>query len=490
MKFAWRTASFRGRNGGRSGTAKMEIEKYWRRIIDTMHDALMIIGKDGDILSVNRSFEEMTGFSSAEVAGKPCTMLKCDACEKAINSEGGGWCKLFEAGHEEIRRCRCHILKKDGTWLPALKNASVLYDEDGTILGAVETLTDTSEIDRLDRRVAFLSRQLDETDGYCGLIGRSDAMKNVFGIVEKAADSDAPVVVYGETGTGKELVARAIHERGARRTGPYVQVNCAALNESLLESELFGHIKGSFTGAYRDRKGRFESADGGTLFLDEIGDIPSSIQVKLLRALETQRFERVGEDRTVSVNVRIVTATNKNLVELISRNQFREDLYFRINVLPIRLPPLRERKDDIPLLVNTFVHRLRERSGKRIEGVKREALDTLMDYPWPGNVRELKSVLEYAFTVADRNLIDCGHFPPDIGGCAGRAATMRASSKPTDEKDAKERRELIDALERAGGNRTAAAAILGVSRVTVWNRMRKYGINLKTELDDPFRSPK
>jgi two-component system, NtrC family, response regulator HydG len=470
----------------------MEIDSYWRRIINTMNDALMIIGKGGDILSVNRSFEEMTGYSSAEVAGKSCTMLKCDACEKAINNDGDGWCKLFDAEREgTIRRCRCHIVRKDGTWLPALKNASVLYDEDGSVLGAVETLTDISEIDRLDRKVAFLSRQLDETDGYCGLIGRSDAMRNVFGIVEKAADSDAPVVVYGETGTGKELVARAIHERGARRAGPYVQVNCAALNESLLESELFGHIKGSFTGAYRDRKGRFETANGGTLFLDEIGDIPFSIQVKLLRALETKRFERVGEDHPVSVNVRIVTATNRNLVELISQNKFREDLYFRINVLPIRLPPLRERKDDIPLLVNTFVHRLKERSGKRIDGVRREALDMLMNYPWPGNVRELKSVLEYAFTVADQNLIGRGHFPPDISGSAGGASTGRASSpkdckdpkNPKDPNDAKERRELIDALEQAGGNRTMAASILGVSRVTVWNRMRKHGINLKTELD-------
>ena len=343
-----------------------DINRHWERVINTMNEALMIISKEGRILSVNLSFEEMTGYSATEVTGRPCTVLACQACEMAINNQGGGWCKLFEPDQSEMRRCRCTIKKKDGTFLPALKNASVLRDENGALLGAVETLTDLSELDRLDRKVEILSRQLDDDSGFGGIIGNSDQMKAVFAIIEKAAQSDAPIILFGESGTGKELVAKAIHDRGKRSDGPYVQLNCAALNEALLESELFGHVKGSFTGAFRDRAGRFEAANGGDLFLDEIGDIPLSIQIKLLRVLETRQFERVGENTPISVDVRIITATNRNLLELIDQKRFREDLYFRINVIPIHLPPVRKRKEDIPLLVNTFINRLEIRTGKKI----------------------------------------------------------------------------------------------------------------------------
>ncbi len=466
---------------------KIEINKYWGRVINTMNDALLIISKEGTILSTNRSFEEMTGYSAAEVMGKPCTLLRCDACEQTLcNSVGKYWCKLFEPTHEDIRRCRCQIAKKDGTYLTVYKNASVLYDEDGTLLGAVETLSDISEIDRLDKKVEFLTQQLDDSNGYCGIIGQSDEMRKVFNIIEKAAQSDAPVIIFGETGTGKELVARAIHERSNRKDRPYVQVNCAALNESLLESELFGHIRGAFTGAYRDRKGRFETANSGSLFLDEIGDIPLPVQTKLLRVLESKQFERVGDDHPVSVDVRIITATNKHLSDLISQNQFREDLYFRINVLPIHLPPLKKRRDDIPLLVNTFVHRIRSRSGKDISGMERDSLHSLMNYSWPGNIRELKSTLEYAFTLADHGPIRCEHLPPHVLENTDVFAEKKASPGT---KAAMEKAELTEALKTAGGNQTQAARILGVNRVTVWNRMRKYGINLKKELRSSDASP-
>jgi len=459
---------------------KIEINKYWGRVIDTMNEALMIISKEGIILAANRSFEEMSGYTAAEATGKPCTMLKCDACEKAISKDSKSYCRLFEQPQDDIRRCRCKILKKDGTYMPALKNASVLYDEDGTILGAVETLTDISEVDRLDKRVAFLRQQLDETDGYCGIIGRSSEMRRIFEVIEKAAQSDAPVIIQGESGTGKELVARAIHERGGRKNAPYVQVNCAALNESLLESELFGHVKGSFTGAFKDRKGRFESAHGGDLFLDEIGDSPLSIQIKLLRVLETKQFERVGDNDPISVDVRIITATNKNLIQLISQNRFREDLYFRINVLPIFLPPLRKRKDDIPLLVETFMHRLTSKTGKNISGVHREALSAMMNYPWPGNIRELYSAMQYAFTIAENGSIECRHLPPQF--CKNSASMVQRQSY-AGAKEAKEKQDLISALKETGGNQTHAADILGVNRVTVWNRMRKYGIDIKKDIN-------
>jgi two-component system response regulator HydG len=394
-----------------NGMQGKNIDRHWDRVINTITEGLLIISKEGRILTVNRAFEEMTGYSANEVSGRPCTLLECDVCGMAINSQGKEWCKLFEPDQSEMRRCRCTIKKKDGTFLPALKNASVLRDEDGEVLGAVETLTDLSEIDRLDRKVEILSRQLDETSSFAGIIGNSNEMKAIYDIIEKAAISDAPIIIFGESGTGKELVAKAIHERGKRFAGPYVQLNCAALNEALLESELFGHVRGSFTGAFRDRTGRFEAANGGDLFLDEIGDIPLSIQIKLLRVLETCRFERVGENKSVSVDVRIITATNRNLVELIDQKRFREDLYFRINVIPIHLPPLRKRKDDIPLLVNTFMSRLELRTGKPIRGLTRKALNAFVDYRWPGNIREMKNVLEYAFTVADMEGDDLKIYP-------------------------------------------------------------------------------
>jgi PAS domain S-box-containing protein len=458
---------------------RIVADKYWRRVVDTMNEALLIISNEGIILSVNRAFEEMTGYDAGEAVGQRCTLLECSACELYINGNNAGWCKLFDPKFGSVRRCRCEIVKKDGSMLPALKNASVLYDDEGKQMGAVETLADISEIDRLDRKVELLTQQLDEADGYCGLIGLSNEMQKVYGIIEKAALSDAPVIIFGESGTGKELVARAIHERGYRKEGPYVQVNCAALNESLLESELFGHVKGSFTGAFRDRKGRFQSAHHGDLFLDEIGDVPLSIQIKLLRVLETQRFEHVGDDKSISVNVRIITATNKNLVELISQNKFREDLYFRINVLPIQLPPLRHRTEDIPLLVETFMRRLNDRTHKNIKGIRREAMNALLDYHWPGNVRELKSVLHYAFTIAESGPIDCGHLPPQL---MMHAQCREKTESSLSVKDTKERQSLLEALKAAGGNQTKAATLLGVNRVTVWNRMRKYSINIKRDV--------
>jgi two-component system, NtrC family, response regulator HydG len=454
----------------------MQLLPHWFRIINTMNEGLMIVGTDGKIIMVNQAFETLTGFSESELLGKPCTILHCDACGRILG-KGASWCALFENPPDPVKRCRCTILRKDGTGLPALKNASVLRDEAGKIMGAVETITDLTEVDRLDREVAQLSRQLEEF-GFYGIIGESPVMQKVFDLLQRAAASEAPMIIYGESGTGKELVARAAHELGRRKEKPFVQLNCAALNESLLESELFGHTKGSFTGAYQHTIGRFEAANGGDLFLDEIGDVPLSVQVKLLRVLESKQFERVGDHRPISVDVRVITATNKDLSEMIEQKKFRDDLFFRINVIPIHLPPLRERREDIPLLVDAFIRQLRERTSKNLTGLSKRVLDHFMEYPWPGNVRELKSTLEYAFVVAEKGLIDEEHLPPQV---LQTKRSVRDKLQPVSEENRDLKTELIDALQRSGGNQTLAAQLLGVQRITVWRRMKKYGMASKPQ---------
>ena len=456
----------------------------WKQIIGTMNDVLMVIALDGTVVMVNQAFETYTGYSKDEVIGQPCTILECDACELTLNpGKSEPWCALFNPGHEGIKRCRCNVRKKDGTYMPAFKNASVLRDDEGAAVGSVETLTDISELDRLDREVELLSRQLDQEEGFYGIIGKSVAMQRVFDVIQKTAKSDAPAIIYGESGTGKELVARAIHMIGGRRDKPYVQLNCAALNESLLESELFGHTKGAFTGALRHRVGRFEVANGGDIFLDEVGDIPLSIQVKLLRVIETKRFERVGDHQPIHVDVRIITATNKDLEEMLQSNLFREDLFYRINVLPIYLPPLRDRQEDIPILVNYFIRKMQRKTHKKISGLTKGAMETIMAYYWPGNIRELKSALEYAFVIAERGAIDIDHLPPKIlkenlrSMVDGRKSVRSIRQGEDSKKEA-----LMEALRISRGNKSEAARILGVNRVTVWNRMKKYGIDLRKVL--------
>jgi two-component system response regulator HydG len=306
------------------------------------------------------------------------------------------------------------------------------------------------------------------------MIGTSAAMQRVFELIANAARSDAPVIIYGESGTGKEMVARAIHEVGSRYDKPYVKVNCAALNESLLESELFGHVKGAYTGAHRSRVGRFEAARGGDIFLDEIGDMPLSTQVKLLRVLEEKVVERVGDNHPVSIDVRIISATNRNLPQLVDEGAFREDFFYRINVIPIHVPPLRERAEDIPLLARSIFNRILLKSGKKIDGIAKCAMDALIAYNWPGNVRELKSAFEFAFVSCSGGMITEDHLPPRIVVTPGAGRPSGAVSMTSIE-DVKRRR-LTDALAQTGGNKSEAARLLGISRTSVWKQMKKYGI--------------
>ncbi len=459
-----------------------EINIFWKKIVDTINDGLMFIGPEGTILMVNKAFETLTGYTSKQAIGMSCDMLGCDACEQTLQTgKESVWCKLFEAGQEDMKKCRCLVKCKDGSFLPVLKNASILWDENKTALGVVETLTDISELTKMDEKIHLLSRQCDRDADFLGMVGKSPEMQNVFEMIRKAAESNAPVIILGESGTGKELVANAIHLCGARKQGPFIQLNCAALNESVLESELFGHAKGAFTGAYSNRIGRFEAANQGDFFLDEIGDIPVSIQTKLLRVIESGQFERVGDISSIKVDVRIITATNRDLEALIENKEFRQDLLFRINVIPIHLPPLRDRKEDIPLLISSFIRRLNIKTGKTITGVSHDAMEAFMEYHWPGNIRELKNAMEYSFVTSEGPTIQPDHLPKKINTpkeiffSPVNAVTNQAVLPD-------EKAQLIQALKQTNGNQSKAAKLLDINRVTVWNRMKKYGIDLKKVL--------
>lgn len=456
-----------------------EINVFWKKIVNTINDGLMLIGPDGSILMVNKAFETLTGYTTKEAMGMSCEMLGCDACEQTLQTgKNAAWCKLFDENQQDMKKCRCLVKCKDGNFLPVLKNASILRDEHQEVIGVVETLTDISELTKLDEKIHLLSRQYDRENDFLGLVGRSTKMQNVFDMIRKAAQSNAPVIILGESGTGKELVANAIHLCGARKKGPYIQLNCAALNEAVLESELFGHAKGAFTGAHSNRIGRFEAANNGDFFLDEIGDMPLSLQTKLLRVLESGRFERVGDISPIKVDVRIITATNRNLEELIEKNEFRQDLLYRINVIPIYLPSLRERKEDIPILVNSFIGRLNMKTGKKINGLAPDAMETIMDYHWPGNIRELKNAMEYSFVTTDGPLIQIAHLPKKMNTTQITPQSLMLQSAE-DGIGHDEKSQLINALKQTNGNQTKAARILNINRVTVWNRMKKYGIDLK-----------
>ncbi|MGA3115442.1 MAG: sigma 54-interacting transcriptional regulator [Syntrophobacteraceae bacterium] len=445
--------------------------KYLKEILNPMNDGLLLVSPDGIILMANHAMEDISGYSREEMVGQHCSIFHSEICQ---NCQGEGHqCQLFDGGF--IRKELSSLVRKDGSYVHVLKNAALLKDDDGTTLGAVVIVADISEIEERDQKIERLSKLLESNTHFQGMVGKSEVMQRVFEVIRKAAQSEAPVIIYGETGTGKELVAHAIHNLGPRRDKPYIQLNCAALNEGLLESEMFGHVKGAFTGAHMNRQGRFEAANGGDIFLDEIGDIPLSIQIKLLRILETKQFERVGDYRPIKTDVRIITATNRDLDQLITEGKFREDFFFRINVVPISLPPLRDRTDDIPLLVEHFIRQLQQRSGKEIFGAAPETMDFFMNYRWPGNARELRGALEYAFVVAEGGQILLKHLPVRMirpGGRREISATNHLSEKEA----------LADALIKCGGNQTRAAAMLGVNRVTVWHRIKKYGIDPRNPL--------
>jgi PAS domain S-box-containing protein len=432
---------------------------------------------------MNKAAERLTGYRKNELLGKSCKVLTCNGCKVFSGPTAQHWCSLFAQG--KIRARRCLITNKNGDPIHVIKHASLLRNESGEVIGAVETLTDISTLVQQEHEIASLRRTLYDQEGFHGIIGKSQPMEMLFRLIENAAQSEAPVAIYGESGVGKELVAKALHASGPRREKPFVRVSCAALNENLLESELFGHVKGAFTGAHRTRVGRFEAANGGDLFLDEVGDIPLGTQVKLLRVLEEKEIERVGDHKPVRVDVRIISATNKDLEALIGKGTFREDLFYRISAIPIRVPPLRERTGDIPVLAQAFCERISLKGSKVITTISPEAMHILQAYAWPGNVRELQNTMEHAFVLCQGNAIQPEHLPFKILSPSPKVEDGEAPS-PTrllapavTEKTASEKDRLLEALARAAGRQAKAAEILGISRVTLWKRMKKHGVSAK-----------
>ncbi len=431
-------------------------------IINSIADGVFTLSPDMAVTSFNKSAERITGYSAEDVLGSSCkSVFRSKGCDEICPVR-----RMLLTG-KPLTGVEMEITAKDGSKVPVSMSTAVLFDEMGEVTGAVETFRDLS-------RVKILTDQLKGRYSFRNIIGKSHGMQEIYNLIQSVARTNVTVLIQGDTGTGKELVARAIHYESPRASKPFVVVNCAALPESLLETELFGHVKGAFTGAVFDRKGRFELADGGTIFLDEIADISQAIQVKLLRVLENKQFERVGDSRTSEVDVRLLFASNKNLKDLAASGEFRQDLYYRINVVTVSLPPLRERDEDIPLLVDHFMKRFREETGKPVEAVSQDAMDLMIDYPWPGNVRELENAIGHAFVHCAGDTICPEHLPQDLLGtlAAPGGGPVRLGSLEDIEKEA-----IADMLRRCKGNRSLAARRLGIGRSSLWRKLKKYGLD-------------
>ncbi len=447
-------------------------EANLREMADALPDGLFTTDPEGIVTFWNRAAERITGWCRAEAIGRRCSILAGDAVRGCACGVGPIRCGLVERSRSS--KC-CTVQTKDGRLVLIVKNAVPIHAADGQPIGALESFTEVGAAEAFDRCVPEARRE-PGTGDFLGIVGRHPAMQELYRMIELVARSDSTVMILGESGTGKEMVAEAIHRSSARAAGPFVRVSCSALDENLLESELFGHASGGSRGAPGDRPGRFQEAHGGTLLLDEIGDVSPVVQLKLLRVIEQREIAGLGHSQPVRVDVRLLCATHRDLRRLVAEGRFRADLYFRLAVFPLRVPALRDRTDDVALLAQRFLSRLQPPAASRVRGVSPEALRALRAHPWPGNVRELQNAIEYAALQAGDGDVHVEHLPPDV---RERAAAPRRAQGPADVADAlasTEREALLDALDRAGWNRTRAAAALGVSRVTLWKRMKRHGV--------------
>jgi sigma-54 dependent transcriptional regulator, acetoin dehydrogenase operon transcriptional activator AcoR len=418
------------------------------QILDNLMEGIIAHDKGRRILFFNRAAETITGFRKEEVVGRDCHEVlggpfcgsRCAFCGESPNS-------LTHTSYP------LNILTKSGETRRIEMSVTGMTDEKGCFVGVLAAFRDMTDLIGLRTR-------LGELTSFSGIIGRDQKMLKIFEEIRDLATNDFPVHISGETGTGKELVAAAIHHESHRSGGPFVPVNCGALPEGLLESELFGHVKGAFSGAIRDKKGRFELAHGGTIFLDEVSDLPKPMQVKLLRVLQEGTFERVGGEKTITADVRVISAANRDLKREMEKQNFREDLYYRLNVVPVRLPALRERKNDIPLLVAHFLEEAGRR-GQGSKGLSKDAVALMMNYSWPGNVRELCNAIHFALVTSRGGVIYPDNLPIELH--RGTSASAKPGPSKKLDKDG-----VLAAIKEAGGNKSKAAKLLGVGRATLY----------------------
>jgi PAS domain S-box-containing protein len=435
---------------------------FFHVILDSIADGVFTTDTNHRITSFNRAAERITGFTSAEAIGRPCyEVFQASICDSSCALEAA-----WRTRHETIDR-PVKIVNKDGKRIPISISASVLTDHAGTIIGGVETFRDL-------RAIEELTKQIQQRYTFEDIVSKNRDVQKIFDILPDVAESDCTVLIEGPSGSGKELFARAIHNLSGRRDQPYVVVNCGALPDNLLESELFGYEKGAFTDARSDKQGRFALAEGGTILLDEIGDISPLFQTKLLRVLQEKEYEPLGSTRTIKANVRVLAATNQHLAEQVHAGKFRQDLYYRLHVVRIELPPLARRREDIPLLVEHFIEAFNLKRNKHIAGVSDDVLDFLMRYAFPGNVRELENIVEHAFVLCHGTVIELKHLPPELMERAASAPLV--PSPATSPLDAAEKLAIEDALLRHDGVRAAAARDLGISTVTLWRKRKRLGI--------------
>lgn len=441
-----------------------ENERYQRHleaIFSSLQDAVITVNTRMEVIEANDATKNICGFSPGQILDKGFGEMESD-CKKAC-------VKVLKETLETkstIKEFRVECQRSNRASQVVLLTGSPLLDSNGEFGGAVLVVRDVT-------RLNVLERELEERQHFHRIVGKSQNMQGIYRTIEDLSETETSVLITGESGTGKELVADALHYGSIRGREPFVKVNCGALAESLLESELFGHVKGAFTGAIKDRKGRFQMANGGTIFLDEIGDVSPIIQLKLLRFLQEREFERVGDSVSLKVDVRVVAATNRNLTEKVHLGEFREDLYYRLKVVELSLPSLRERREDIPLLVDHFLERFNNQMKRDIEGVSKEVLDIFMEYPWVGNIRELEHAIEHAFVVCHDSTLALRHLPPEIRENTTAEIKGRVPRKP----QVAEPQNILDALNHTDWNKAKAARLLGISRPTLYQKIKAFKLS-------------
>ena len=441
-------------------------DRRLKLILDNLDIGVLTVDRGGHIAFFNNTAETITGFSRGEVLGKSCRMM--------LGKSSSPGMLLFNetiADGQPRSSSEGELRTRDGQIIPVRANFMALKNEDGRIVGGLATITD------LSLKYQFNS-EIKGRYTFYDMVGKDPAIQKIFEIIPVVAASDATILIEGPTGTGKDVLAKVIHNASARSKNPLVKVNCAALPDNLLESEMFGYVKGAFTGADNDKPGRFQDADRGTIFLDEIGDLPLSLQAKLLRVLEDREFYPLGSRKTTKVDVRIISATNQNLGQLVQQRRFREDLFYRLNVMRLELPPLKNRRSDIPLLISHILKRLRLTRDSRAENFSNNAMDVLLNYDFPGNVRELENIIEHALIVCQGEIIERRHLPLALQQGISSLLPVAENSLPDDYVGISEKNMILDMLQKYSWNKGKTAAALNINRTTLWRKIKKYNISL------------